>query len=72
MLDRELRAALIAELQEARTRMETMLALLLPEEEEVACPHPRERMLDLSSMGEPLYRCGLCNAEQDTPFISTL
>ncbi len=66
--DRNLRAALVAELQGIRERTETMLELLLPEEG-ATCPHPLDQIEDLGAMGEPsLYHCLLCGAEQAEPF----
>ncbi len=66
--DRNLRAALIAELQVIRERTEVMLELLLPESY-AECPHPPDKVQDISAMGEDsIYRCSLCGVEQAVPF----
>jgi hypothetical protein len=67
-LDRNLRAALIAEIQAIRERAETLLELLIPGDG-AACPHPSDHVQDIGAMGEPsLYHCSLCGAEQAEPF----
>ena len=69
-MHRDLRAALIRECQEVREHADNLLALLLPETDSDECPHPADKVVDDSTMGEPLFRCTLCNAEQSTPFTT--
>lgn len=67
-MERELRAALIRECQEVREHADNLLALLIPDGVSDECPHPIEKVVNESSMGDPLFRCTLCHAEQSTPF----
>jgi hypothetical protein len=67
-MNREMRAALVGEVQKIREAADTLLNLLLPEDGSDACPHPPSHVVDESSMGEPLWRCTMCGKEQDKPF----
>ncbi len=69
-MDRHMRAALVAEVQALREHTETLLQLLLPDEEVVnGCPHPADKVEVERAMGEEdAYRCTLCGAEQTQPF----
>lgn len=74
MIERVMRAALIKEVQSAREHLDMVLALLIPDagDGEDECPHPVDKIENLSTMGDPLYRCTLCGVEQPEMFHSSL
>lgn len=61
-LSRDARAAMIREIDAARERLDTLLAILLPDDAE-GCPHAQ--ILDVSTMGEERYQCAACGAVFD-------
>lgn len=65
-MSRELRAALVREIQEIREHTELLLEMLLPDESD--CHHPPPMVEDRSTMGEPEFVCRACGATQDHPF----
>jgi hypothetical protein len=70
-LSREERGALIQQVMAIKESADTLLALLIPEDEgalPVGCTHPADAVRDESTMGEPSWRCTLCGAVQDSPF----
>jgi hypothetical protein len=74
-LSREERIELIRQVQELRDRVETIMDVLVPHQEQVEgqCSHPPTMIDDQSTMGEPLYVCRLCGTSQDHSFtVATL
>ena len=70
-LSREERGALIQQVMVIKESADTVLALLIPEDESalpVGCTHPVDAVRDDSTMGDPSWRCTLCGAVQASPF----
>jgi len=66
------RADAIRLVMELRERAYALLELLLPDDVEGGCPHPRDAIRDESTMGDELYRCSACGETSTTPFPSII
>jgi hypothetical protein len=68
MADKLTQAEVIQRLMNMRNEIDSMLDILLPDEEEGECSHPPSHVKDTSAMGEEEYTCTLCGKVSNTPF----
>lgn len=69
-LDKLDRANLVRHVMEIRDRCDLLLDVLVPDGEDLVCPHPPDKVVNESTMeddGEK-YHCLLCNTISHTPF----
>ncbi len=67
MSDKLDRAEMVQQVMAIRNACDAMLDILMPDEP-VECVHPSAEVADLSSMGDPEFRCNRCGKVQTTPF----